>query len=215
MSVLNFSQIAYLENLLKVYNEEICCLQQAELSLDDLGTEESSYIQEHKLKRKVRLEFDASLVINSAESCKKKRKNHFSRLCNPQSHLFLLSSSSLPDDEDLWKAVWTKGLRHTNRPSHWAEDHLQQHSISRDQQEGELVVVGLNSFISVLESSKQSKTCLLLVWMGRWNLELAWMPLLLLLAGFYATINLFNLGFQNVYSTIQNTKWQNLKIDLN
>lgn len=46
-------QIAYLENLLKVYNDEICRLQQAELSLDDLGTEESSYIQEHKLKRKM------------------------------------------------------------------------------------------------------------------------------------------------------------------
>lgn len=49
-----FSQMAYLENLLKVYNDEICRLQQAELSLDDLGTEESLYIQEHKLKRKVR-----------------------------------------------------------------------------------------------------------------------------------------------------------------
>ncbi|XP_045913758.1 death domain-associated protein 6 [Micropterus dolomieu] len=46
-------QIAYLENLLKVYNEEIYRLQQAELSLDDLGSEESLYIQEHKLKRKM------------------------------------------------------------------------------------------------------------------------------------------------------------------
>uniref|UniRef100_A0A4W6D4H8 Death domain-associated protein 6 n=1 Tax=Lates calcarifer TaxID=8187 RepID=A0A4W6D4H8_LATCA len=46
-------QIAYLENLLKVYNSEICRLQQAELSLDDLGAEDSLYIQEHKLKRKM------------------------------------------------------------------------------------------------------------------------------------------------------------------
>uniref|UniRef100_A0A8C6UAB1 Death domain-associated protein 6 n=1 Tax=Neogobius melanostomus TaxID=47308 RepID=A0A8C6UAB1_9GOBI len=46
-------QIAYLENLLKVYNEEIRHLQEAELSLDDLGTEDSLYIQEHKLKRKM------------------------------------------------------------------------------------------------------------------------------------------------------------------
>ncbi|XP_044027729.1 death domain-associated protein 6 isoform X2 [Siniperca chuatsi] len=46
-------QIAYLENLLKVYNDEICRLQRAELDLDDLGSEESSYIQEHKLKRKM------------------------------------------------------------------------------------------------------------------------------------------------------------------
>lgn len=46
-------QIAYLENLLKVYNDEIYRLQQAELSLDDMETEDSTYIQEHKLKRKV------------------------------------------------------------------------------------------------------------------------------------------------------------------
>ncbi|XP_030597454.1 death domain-associated protein 6 [Archocentrus centrarchus] len=46
-------QIAYLENLLKVYNDEICRLQQAELSLDDLEAEDSLYIQEHKLKRKM------------------------------------------------------------------------------------------------------------------------------------------------------------------
>ncbi|KAE8282521.1 Death domain-associated protein 6 Daxx [Larimichthys crocea] len=46
-------QIAYLENLLKVYNEEIQRLQQAELSLDELEKEESLYIQEHKLKRKM------------------------------------------------------------------------------------------------------------------------------------------------------------------
>ncbi|KAM4540001.1 death domain-associated protein 6 isoform 1-T2 [Odontesthes bonariensis] len=46
-------QIAYLENLLKVYNNEICHLQQAELSLDDLEGEDSTYIQEHKLKRKM------------------------------------------------------------------------------------------------------------------------------------------------------------------
>ncbi|KAG7219325.1 hypothetical protein INR49_003443 [Caranx melampygus] len=46
-------QIAYLENLLKVYNDEICRLQQMELSLDDMGAEDSLYIQEHKLKRKM------------------------------------------------------------------------------------------------------------------------------------------------------------------
>lgn len=56
MSALYSSQIAYLENLLKMYNDEICRLQKAELSVDDLGAEDSLYIQEHKLKRKVRLE---------------------------------------------------------------------------------------------------------------------------------------------------------------
>ncbi|XP_077363326.1 death domain-associated protein 6 isoform X2 [Festucalex cinctus] len=46
-------QIAYLENLLKVYNDEICRLQRADLSLDDLDAEDSLYIQEHKLKHKM------------------------------------------------------------------------------------------------------------------------------------------------------------------
>ncbi|KAG1948505.1 death domain-associated protein 6 isoform X1 [Pimephales promelas] len=46
-------QLAYLENLLKVYNEEIRRLQERELSVDDLEKEDSSYIQEHKLKRKM------------------------------------------------------------------------------------------------------------------------------------------------------------------
>ncbi|MED6254642.1 hypothetical protein ATANTOWER_030870 [Ataeniobius toweri] len=46
-------QIAYLENLLMLYNDEIYRLQQAELSLDDMETEDSTYIQEHKLKRKM------------------------------------------------------------------------------------------------------------------------------------------------------------------
>ncbi|XP_051519792.1 death domain-associated protein 6-like isoform X2 [Myxocyprinus asiaticus] len=46
-------QIAYLENLLRVYNEEIKRLQERELSVEELEKEDSSYIQEHKLKRKM------------------------------------------------------------------------------------------------------------------------------------------------------------------
>ncbi|XP_077599263.1 death domain-associated protein 6 [Stigmatopora nigra] len=46
-------QIAYLENLLKVYADEIARLQRAELSLEDLDAEDSLHIQEHKLKRKM------------------------------------------------------------------------------------------------------------------------------------------------------------------
>lgn len=49
----NSSQIAYLENLLKMYNDEIQRLQKSELSLDDLDAEDSFFIQENKLKRKV------------------------------------------------------------------------------------------------------------------------------------------------------------------
>ncbi|XP_051526605.1 death domain-associated protein 6-like isoform X2 [Myxocyprinus asiaticus] len=51
-------QIAYLENLLKVYNEEIKRLQERELSVEDLEKEDSSYIQEHKLKRKMMKIYD-------------------------------------------------------------------------------------------------------------------------------------------------------------
>lgn len=53
MTVSWFPQIAYLENLLRLYNEEIRRLQLSELSLDDMASEDSLHIQEHKLKRKV------------------------------------------------------------------------------------------------------------------------------------------------------------------
>ncbi|KAM3858527.1 death domain-associated protein 6 [Diretmus argenteus] len=46
-------QVSYLENLLKVYNDEIRRLQEKDLTLDDLEAEDSGYIQEHKLKRKM------------------------------------------------------------------------------------------------------------------------------------------------------------------
>lgn len=58
----NSSQIAYLENLLKMYNDEIQRLQKSELSLDDLDTDDSFFIQENKLKRKVSLN-----VINNVD----------------------------------------------------------------------------------------------------------------------------------------------------
>ncbi|XP_067111302.1 death domain-associated protein 6 [Osmerus mordax] len=51
-------QIAYLENLLKVYNDEIRRLQEKELSLDDLMADDSGYIQEHKLKGKMMKIYD-------------------------------------------------------------------------------------------------------------------------------------------------------------
>ncbi|KAJ8379225.1 hypothetical protein SKAU_G00000030 [Synaphobranchus kaupii] len=51
-------QIAYLENLLKVYYEEIRRLQEKDFSLDDMLQEDSGYIQEHKLKRKMMKIYD-------------------------------------------------------------------------------------------------------------------------------------------------------------
>lgn len=58
----NSSQIAYLENLLKMYDDEIHRLQKSELSLDDLDSEDSLFIQESKLKRKVSLK-DTKVVL--------------------------------------------------------------------------------------------------------------------------------------------------------
>ncbi|XP_043939488.1 death domain-associated protein 6 [Protopterus annectens] len=46
-------QIRYLENLLKVYSDEIHKLQEKELDLDDLEDEDSTYIQENRLKKKM------------------------------------------------------------------------------------------------------------------------------------------------------------------
>ncbi|XP_042561344.1 death domain-associated protein 6 isoform X2 [Clupea harengus] len=61
-------QIAYLENLLKVYNDEIKRLQERELSVDDLEEEDSSYIQEHKLKRKMMKIYDKLCELKSCNS---------------------------------------------------------------------------------------------------------------------------------------------------
>ncbi|XP_078272247.1 death domain-associated protein 6 isoform X2 [Rhinoraja longicauda] len=46
-------QIRYLENLLKVYADEIRRLQEREMNLEELEDEDSSYIQEHRLKKKM------------------------------------------------------------------------------------------------------------------------------------------------------------------
>ncbi|XP_071981820.1 death domain-associated protein 6 isoform X2 [Engystomops pustulosus] len=46
-------QIRYLENLLRIYSLEINKLQEKELSLEELDDEDSSYIQESRLKRKL------------------------------------------------------------------------------------------------------------------------------------------------------------------
>ncbi|KAM4696549.1 death domain-associated protein 6 [Rhinophrynus dorsalis] len=46
-------QIRYLENLLRIYSREIQRLQEKELSLDELEEEDSAYIQEARLKRKI------------------------------------------------------------------------------------------------------------------------------------------------------------------
>lgn len=46
-------QIRYLENLLRVYAEEIRWLQAQELDLDELDSEDSAYLQENRLKRRM------------------------------------------------------------------------------------------------------------------------------------------------------------------
>lgn len=91
-SVLN-CQIAYLENLLKMYNDEIHRLQKSELSLDDLDLEDSSFIHEHKLKRKVRTGFPWGCTGY-------KSGWNFYKYSLRLAQLILLFSS-FPDDEDL------------------------------------------------------------------------------------------------------------------
>lgn len=75
-------QIAYLENLLKVYNEEIRRLQERDLSVDDLEKEDSSYIQEHKLKRKV------SLFIPDLVQLHRKFRKSLSTFFSINSHIW-------------------------------------------------------------------------------------------------------------------------------
>ncbi|XP_010899741.5 death domain-associated protein 6 [Esox lucius] len=61
-------QIAYLENLLKMYNDEIQRLQEKELSISELEEEDSSYIQEHKLKRKMMKIYDKLCELKGCTS---------------------------------------------------------------------------------------------------------------------------------------------------
>ncbi|KAM4630182.1 death domain-associated protein 6 [Polymixia lowei] len=61
-------QIAYLENLLKVYNDEIRRLQEKDMSLEDLEAEDSGYIQEHRLKRKMMKIYDKLCELKGCNS---------------------------------------------------------------------------------------------------------------------------------------------------
>eukprot|EP00063_Salmo_salar_P057987 XP_014032822.1 PREDICTED: death domain-associated protein 6-like isoform X2 [Salmo salar] len=63
-----FTEIAYLENLLKMYNDEIRRLQEKELSVNELEEEDSSYIQEHKLKRKMMKIYDKLCELKGCSS---------------------------------------------------------------------------------------------------------------------------------------------------
>ncbi|KAM8952778.1 death domain-associated protein 6 [Pelodytes ibericus] len=61
-------QIRYLENLLQLYSREIQKLQERELSLDELENEDSAYIQEARLKRKLLLIFNKLCQLKDCSS---------------------------------------------------------------------------------------------------------------------------------------------------
>ncbi|XP_067882017.1 death domain-associated protein 6 isoform X2 [Heterodontus francisci] len=61
-------QIHYLENLLKVYADEIKRLQEKELDFNDLDDEDSSYIQEHRLKKKMVKIFEKLCELKNCSS---------------------------------------------------------------------------------------------------------------------------------------------------
>ncbi|XP_048472591.1 death domain-associated protein 6-like isoform X2 [Rhincodon typus] len=61
-------QIRYLENLLKVYADEIKRLQEKELDLNELEDQDSSYIQEHRLKKKMVKIFEKLCELKNCSS---------------------------------------------------------------------------------------------------------------------------------------------------
>lgn len=61
-------QIRYLENLLRIYSLEIHKLQEKELTLEELEDEDSSYIQESRLKRKLLRIFEKLCDIKDCSS---------------------------------------------------------------------------------------------------------------------------------------------------
>uniref|UniRef100_A0A3Q4BFJ3 Death domain-associated protein 6 n=1 Tax=Mola mola TaxID=94237 RepID=A0A3Q4BFJ3_MOLML len=117
-------QIAYLENLLKLYNDEIRRLQQAELSLDDLGCEDSLYIQEHKLKRKMMKIYEklcelkgcntlTGRVIEQRISYKSTRYPEINKKVSWSFHVSSYAQRNPPDYQDILQQVLRANERYS------------------------------------------------------------------------------------------------------
>ncbi|NWI67585.1 DAXX protein, partial [Todus mexicanus] len=112
-------QIRYLENLLRVYTGEIRRLQERELDLAELDSEDSSYLQESRLKRKMMRIFERLCQLKGCSSLTGRvleqripyRGTRYPEL-NRRIERFINRPEAFPDYSDILKVIQKANARH-------------------------------------------------------------------------------------------------------
>ncbi|XP_030053063.1 death domain-associated protein 6 isoform X2 [Microcaecilia unicolor] len=112
-------QIRYLENLLKMYTAEIRRLQEKELDLEEMDDQDSTYIQENRLKRKMMRIFDklcelkkcCSLTGRVIEQRIPYRGTRYPEV-NRRVEKFINKPDNFPDYGDILKVIQKTSIRH-------------------------------------------------------------------------------------------------------
>ncbi|NWH68152.1 DAXX protein, partial [Geococcyx californianus] len=112
-------QIRYLENLLRVYMGEIQRLQERELDLAELDSEDSTYLQESRLKRKMMRIFEKLCQLKSCSSLTGRvieqripyRGTRYPEV-NRRIERFINRPEVFPDYADILKVIQKASARH-------------------------------------------------------------------------------------------------------
>ncbi|NXO00605.1 DAXX protein, partial [Rhinopomastus cyanomelas] len=112
-------QIRYLENLLRVYTGEIQRLQERELDLAELDSEDSSYLQESRLKRKMMRIFERLCELKQCSSLTGRvieqripyRGTRYPEV-NRRIERFINRPEAFPDYSDILKVIQKASTRH-------------------------------------------------------------------------------------------------------
>uniref|UniRef100_A0A8B9EFE8 Death domain-associated protein 6 n=1 Tax=Anser cygnoides TaxID=8845 RepID=A0A8B9EFE8_ANSCY len=113
-------QIRYLENLLRVYTGEIRRLQERELDLAELDSEDSSYLQESRLKRKMMRIFQRLCELKQCSSLTGRvieqriayRGTRYPEV-NRRIERFINRPEAFPDYTDILKVIQKASARHS------------------------------------------------------------------------------------------------------
>ncbi|NXC51397.1 DAXX protein, partial [Penelope pileata] len=113
-------QIRYLENLLRVYTGEIRRLQERELDLAELDSEDSPYLQESRLKRKMMRIFQRLCELKQCSSLTGRvieqriayRGTRYPEV-NRRIERFINRPEAFPDYSDILKVIQKASARHS------------------------------------------------------------------------------------------------------
>ncbi|NWX48013.1 DAXX protein, partial [Steatornis caripensis] len=113
-------QIRYLENLLRVYTGEIRRLQERELDLAELDSEDSPYLQESRLKRKMMRIFERLCQLKQCSSLTGRvieqripyRGTRYPEV-NRRIERFINRPEAFPDYTDILKVIQKASARHS------------------------------------------------------------------------------------------------------